>query len=166
MPIPAWNGLVDKTIDLHINGNQVLMRKDLRSQYAAGAIQKYLEKQDLERISSEYNINQAFPLRIQIAHLGTEYRTPANKRRHRVMTQSRKIAGTEAPAGNNTADNYRGCYRKPATGKPQTVDPEPPPNLHGGKACRFRHQHRFAGRRRATDTGDKCHHRYPIAHRL
>ncbi len=58
-------------IDIYVNGTAVLTRKDDRSRYAAGALEKYLEKQELARISSEYSLNQAFPLRIEIDYLAS-----------------------------------------------------------------------------------------------
>ncbi len=56
-------------IDLYISQTGVAVRKDNRSQYAAGALEKHLEKQELARISSQYPLDQAFPLRIRIDSL-------------------------------------------------------------------------------------------------
>ena len=57
------------TIDVYVNGNDVICRGDHRSQYAAGALQQYLEKQELARIANEYEIDKAFPLRVEIRYL-------------------------------------------------------------------------------------------------
>jgi len=64
--------LANRKIDLYLSGDVVLKRNDERSQYAAGALQKYLENQELARISEEYEISRAFPLRIEIDYLDTE----------------------------------------------------------------------------------------------
>jgi hypothetical protein len=64
--------LQEKKIDLYLSSGELSYRKDDRSQYAAGALSKYLEKSELARISSQYNINQAFPLRIRIDYLAAE----------------------------------------------------------------------------------------------
>jgi hypothetical protein len=61
--------LKTKTIDLYLEGNAVLTRDDDRSQYAAGALKKYLENLELNRIAGEYAVNQAFPLRMVISYL-------------------------------------------------------------------------------------------------
>ncbi|MBN1191047.1 MAG: ABC transporter permease [Dehalococcoidales bacterium] len=59
-------------IDLYVGSTEVVVRKDDRSQYAAGSLQKYLEKQELARIAGQYPLDQAFPLRIRIETLATE----------------------------------------------------------------------------------------------
>jgi ABC-type Na+ efflux pump permease subunit len=60
-----------KKIDLFINNQTVIKRADQRSEYAAGAIRNYLENQELSRIAAEYDVDQAFPLRIEIKHIDT-----------------------------------------------------------------------------------------------
>jgi len=61
--------LQNKTIDIYIDRDEAICTGDQRSQYAAGALKQYLEKQDVQRIASEYNTSQAFPLRVEINHL-------------------------------------------------------------------------------------------------
>ena len=61
--------LQNKAIDIYIDPDDAICRSDQRSQYAAGALKQYLEKRELTRIASEYEISQAFPLRIEINHL-------------------------------------------------------------------------------------------------
>ena len=56
-------------IDVYIYKDEVICRGDERSQYAAGALKQYLENRELSRIASEYEIDQAFPLRIEVNHL-------------------------------------------------------------------------------------------------
>jgi hypothetical protein len=63
--------LKEKKIDLYVSSTEAAVRKDDRSQYAAGALQKYLEKQELARIAGQYSLNDAFPLRIKISYLDT-----------------------------------------------------------------------------------------------
>ncbi len=59
------------SIDLYLYDNKVLMRNDDRSQYAAGALKKYLENLELNRIAGQYAVSQAFPLRIKISYLNS-----------------------------------------------------------------------------------------------
>jgi hypothetical protein len=61
-----------KKIDLLVDAQMVFKRTDQRSEYAAGAIRKYLENRELSRIAEEYDVDRAFPLRVEIKHLGTE----------------------------------------------------------------------------------------------
>ena len=64
--------LLEKKIDAYIDGDTVMRRTDDRSLYAVGALAQYLEKEELFRISEEYEVDAAFPLRIEIRHLKTE----------------------------------------------------------------------------------------------
>ena len=69
-PATGYSLLADKTIDVYINGNEVVWRKDQRrSLCAVGALKQYLEKQELGRIASEYEIDRAFPLRVKVHHV-------------------------------------------------------------------------------------------------
>jgi len=61
--------LAEKTIDVYINGDEVVWRKDRRSLCAAGALRQFLDKQELSRIAREYDIDQAFPLRVEVHHV-------------------------------------------------------------------------------------------------
>ena len=63
--------LQEKAIDLYIQGNEIISRSDERSQYTASALKQYLDHQELVRISNEYDIDTAFPLRIEVRHLKT-----------------------------------------------------------------------------------------------
>ena len=64
--------LNNKTIDIFIDTDKAFYRADLRSQYAAGALKQYLGKRDLLRIAGEFEVDKAFPLRVEINHLKTE----------------------------------------------------------------------------------------------
>jgi ABC-type Na+ efflux pump permease subunit len=61
--------LNQRAIDAYIDGTQVQARPDNKSQYAVGALKKYLEKQELARITTTYAITRAFPLRVEINYL-------------------------------------------------------------------------------------------------
>lgn len=58
-----------KTIDAYVLPDGVIYRTDERSRYATSALKKYLEKEELDRISKEYDIDIAFPLRVEIKEL-------------------------------------------------------------------------------------------------
>ncbi|MFC1941825.1 ABC transporter permease, partial [Chloroflexota bacterium] len=60
------------TIDLYVDGEEIVSNYWERSEYAAGALQQYLEKLELLRVADEYEIDKAFPLRIEIQYIDTE----------------------------------------------------------------------------------------------
>lgn len=64
------------TIDLYLDGNDIVSSHTERSEYAAGALQQYLEKQELLRVADEYEIDRAFPLRIEVSYIDTEDEDP------------------------------------------------------------------------------------------
>jgi hypothetical protein len=66
---PEYWLLDQKAIDVYIDGNKVASRNDARSIYATGALKQYLEKQELARITDEYEIDRAFPLRVEVNYL-------------------------------------------------------------------------------------------------
>jgi ABC-type Na+ efflux pump permease subunit len=68
---PGYWLLDEKAIDVYIDGNKVASRNDARSIYATGALKQYLEKQELARITNEYEIDRAFPLRVEVNYLPT-----------------------------------------------------------------------------------------------
>ena len=61
--------LDEKAIDIYIDGDKVVSRNDAKSFYAAGALKQYLEKQELVRIKDAYEIDRAFPLRVEVNYL-------------------------------------------------------------------------------------------------
>jgi ABC-type Na+ efflux pump permease subunit len=64
---PEGDALLKRgAVDVYVDGNQVVARQDAKSQYAVGALKKYLENQELERISKDYDLAQAFPLRVEV----------------------------------------------------------------------------------------------------
>lgn len=56
-------------LDVLLDGANVITRQDNKSQYAVGALRRYLEKQELGRVSATNNITRAFPLRVEINFL-------------------------------------------------------------------------------------------------
>ena len=77
--------LEDKTIDVFIDGSQVLSRPDDRSQYAVRALKQYMEAAELTRVGNSYDGESAFPLRVGINYLdasqptgGPDAATPAD----------------------------------------------------------------------------------------
>ncbi len=56
-------------IDAYIDGESVQLSNRMRSQYAGGALKQYLNKLELGRLIDDYDVNQSFPLRVQINYL-------------------------------------------------------------------------------------------------
>ena len=73
----GYKRLKDGTIDVFLDGENIVSGSTERAEYAVGALAQYLQKQDLLRIASEYEIDRAFPLRIEIGYLDTEWTSPA-----------------------------------------------------------------------------------------
>jgi ABC-type Na+ efflux pump permease subunit len=61
--------LEERTIDIYLDGINAVYRNDQRSLYAAGALKQFLERQELVRIANEYELNTAFPLRVEVNYL-------------------------------------------------------------------------------------------------
>ncbi|MBN1375428.1 MAG: ABC transporter permease [Dehalococcoidia bacterium] len=56
-------------IDAYLSGRTIFYRQDDRSQYAAGAVRTYLKTGELQRVATQYHLNQAFPLRVEVNYL-------------------------------------------------------------------------------------------------
>ncbi len=69
--------LNSKAIDVYLDGTHVVMRDDDRSRYAVYALKQVLEKSELVRIDEQYEIANAFPLRIQVNYLTSPQDTGA-----------------------------------------------------------------------------------------
>ncbi len=65
----GYSLLDERAIDVYIDGDKVAHRNDTRSLYAAGALNRCLERQELARIKGEYAVYTAFPLRVEINYL-------------------------------------------------------------------------------------------------
>ena len=68
-PDDGYRYLHQGIVDLYLDGDRIISDVSERSQYAFGALQQYLEKQELLRVAGEYEIDRAFPLRIEICYL-------------------------------------------------------------------------------------------------
>ena len=68
-PAQGQNLLNQGAIDVYIAGDEVFSRPDEKSQNAVGALRKYFEKEEIERISNEVEPQLAFPLRIGVGYL-------------------------------------------------------------------------------------------------
>ncbi len=72
-PYEGFQQLWEGKLDLYVWGDDVsYQHSSERSLYALGALKEYLEKYEILRISREYEIDQAFPLRIEARHLKVE----------------------------------------------------------------------------------------------
>ncbi len=60
-------------------GGQVLHRNDEKSLYAVGALELYLEKQELARIEREYDADRAFPLRVEANYFPIDLTSDAER---------------------------------------------------------------------------------------
>ncbi len=70
--------LWEENIDVYVDGNDIsYLKRNKRALYAVGALDQYLEKQELIRISEEYSdeIDKAFPLRIEVRHMKVDRET-------------------------------------------------------------------------------------------
>jgi ABC-type Na+ efflux pump permease subunit len=65
-PVRGAELLDQHAIDVYIDGARVSSRRDNKSLYAVGALRRYLEKQELGRIRTAYDLARAFPLRVEI----------------------------------------------------------------------------------------------------
>jgi len=65
----GYSMLSERSLDIYIDGDQVVHTNDDKSLYAAGALELYLEKQELARINEQYEIDRSFPLRIEVNYL-------------------------------------------------------------------------------------------------
>ncbi len=70
--------LDDKTIDVLIDGPQVISREDDKSQFAVRALKQYMEKEELIRVGNSFAESDAFPLRVGINYLSAEQATAGN----------------------------------------------------------------------------------------
>ncbi len=57
------------SIDAYVINESVILNGRMRSQYAGGALKQYLNKLELGRLIDDYDVNQSFPLRIQVNYL-------------------------------------------------------------------------------------------------
>lgn len=68
----AGRDLLDKgAIQIYVDGDTVLSGHTRKAMYATGALQEYLERQELTRLANEGNLDRAFPLRLQVERVTT-----------------------------------------------------------------------------------------------
>jgi ABC-type Na+ efflux pump permease subunit len=70
--------LDQQVIDVFIDGSQVILRDDDKSQFAARALKQYMEKAELVRVGSTFSSAAAFPLRVGINYLSPSQSTTGN----------------------------------------------------------------------------------------
>lgn len=97
-------------IDVFLNGNAVHDRDDERSRNAAAALRQYLEKQELVRLAAGYEIDVAFPLRVQIIEMETKKDVAATGPGLSLSELLRPTRPADAPPGT------------PAPGEPRRQD--------------------------------------------
>jgi hypothetical protein len=68
-PADGYEKLQARQIDAYVDGDRVIVRDDTRSQYAVGALKQYLDSLEQSRIRDGYDIDRAFPLRVQVYNL-------------------------------------------------------------------------------------------------
>ncbi len=107
---PEYWLLDEKAIDVYIEGDRVASRNDARSIYATGALKQYLEKLELARIKDEYEIDRAFPLRVEVNYLPTS--TPP-------LPELGEGAGGRGPSLSERIDTLRSTR---STSSPAGVD--------------------------------------------
>lgn len=54
------------SIDLYLYNETAFSRSDSRSKYAEGALKQYITKAETSRMIDDYDINQSFPLRVEV----------------------------------------------------------------------------------------------------
>ncbi|MGD8403695.1 MAG: ABC transporter permease [Anaerolineales bacterium] len=72
MPVELAEGeklLEQRSIDVLIDGVNVISRSDDKSQYAVRALKLYMEEKELARVGNSYPEEEAFPLRVGINYL-------------------------------------------------------------------------------------------------
>ena len=80
--------LNSRSIDLYLYNETAITRNDDRSRYAEGALKQYLTKAETTRMIVDYDINQSFPLRVEVIKGTSPAATPA----------ATSIAATPTPA--------------------------------------------------------------------
>jgi len=79
MPVTTSNAqtlLAQRAVDVVIDGDAVSARADNKSQYALGALKRYLSKQTLVELAATQEMTRAFPLRVQLYDMDAPQRAP------------------------------------------------------------------------------------------
>jgi ABC-type Na+ efflux pump permease subunit len=64
--------LQDQSIDVLIDGANVISRSDDKSQFAVRALRQYMEKEELVRVGNSFAEEKAFPLKVGINYLNAD----------------------------------------------------------------------------------------------
>jgi ABC-type Na+ efflux pump permease subunit len=99
--------LEERALDAYIDEAGVAFRSDTRSLYAVGALKRYLKKLELERIIDEYDVDSAFPLRVEVNYLA-------------VSSESASMAS--GPALSELMDTAMGSRSEPAEATSRSSD--------------------------------------------
>ncbi|WP_424359145.1 hypothetical protein [Methanocella sp. MCL-LM] len=118
--ITGYQLLLNHSIDAYVNSETVIGRSDSRSRYATGALKQYLEKQELSRITEQYDLDKAYPLRIETHYLDVNATS---------ATPGQSISG-------QSISGLIGPIPDPATETPEPVTvPGTPAATSHGDAC-------------------------------
>ncbi len=128
--------LNNKAIDIYVDNDRAFYREDQKSQYAAGALKQYLAKKELVRISNEYDIDRAFPLRVEINYLksATNNSTVASASLSEIIGGANTASTTEPDSGDITAVPLAPTNATDAAVKLQLADLGDESKLHQFKA--------------------------------
>lgn len=75
-PEDAQALLEQRAVDVVVDSVQVLARADNKSQYALGALKRYLSKQQIVELAASQEITRAFPLRVQVYDIDAPAQPP------------------------------------------------------------------------------------------
>ncbi len=116
-PYSGSDRLREGKLDLYVTADSIAHKTDSeRSLYALGALEQYLEKHEMLRISEEYEIDQAFPLRIEVRHMKVDDEISGEE-----STESFADILEPEPSPLPTTDP------KPEPTSPEALKPEPSP---------------------------------------
>jgi ABC-type Na+ efflux pump permease subunit len=118
-PAVGYSMLEEKSLDVYIEGSRVTSGDDTKSLYALGALKRQLRNLELKRITEEYDVDRAFPLRIEVNYLSTSWESASTVQDTRLQERIDTLSGN--PAEPVVADS--GAARP---GGDQVTDAVPP----------------------------------------
>jgi len=107
-PPRGYEMVSDGSVDLYVDGEHVTVGDKERSRNAAGALKRSLERQELSRISSEYALDLAFPLRIEVNYLPSPLEGAGVTTGPSLAELVRAFGETEAEPGADRAESPPG----------------------------------------------------------
>ena len=127
-PQTGYRLLYEKGIDVYVEHDRVSYNDSQRSEYALGALKQYLDNEELLRISQEYEIDQAFPLRIEVRHLKRLKELQASKQDETQASLSEIVGLAEAsPEAPSEASSVSEPDPTDVPAPEETIVPEPEP---------------------------------------